>query len=193
MSEELLGNPAYAYPGYQTRQASADWEEKEILGELVGRQVTLRLLHERYINNYFAMFSSQVQHMLHVQDVLSEQQYVHTSLTHLERNYTLFYCIFDNADNQLIGAIEIRTFNEDKGQLYNWLHENYWGGGRYQEALALISAEYFRVFDTHFFNAHVDVTNERSYRALQKFGCAHAGFYDGVYSKQYRLIIRKRI
>ena len=161
-------------------------------GELVGERVTLRLLQSRYIADYLAMFSPQVQHILHVRDSSSEQDYLHNCLQRLEQGHTLFYCVFDNGDDHLIGAIEIRHTNESRGQLYSWLHECYWGGGRYQEALALISNEYFNSFNTRFFNAHVDVANERSYRALQKFGCAHAGFCQGPYGKQYRLIIRKR-
>lgn len=163
-----------------------------MLGDLVGERVTLRVLHERYINDYLAMFSPQVQSLLRVHDKKTEHSYLQTCLTYLQQKLTLFYCIFDAQQPQLIGAIEIRHSNEHRGQLYNWLHEAYWGGGRYQEALTLISNEYFRVFNTCYFNAHVDITNERSYRALQKFGCAHAGFCNGAYGKQYKLIIRKR-
>lgn len=160
-------------------------------GELPGVRVTLRLLDIGYINDYIAMFSPRVQHMLHVRDSASECTYVHDCLVRVQQEQTLFYCVFDNHDGVLIGAVEIRHM-QSRGQLYGWIHENYWGGGRYQEALSLISREYFRYFKALFFNAHVDVANERSYHALKKFGCAHAGFCHGPHGKQYKLIIRKR-
>ena len=86
--------------------------------------------------------------------------------------------IFDNKENKLIGSAEIREKNQtDPGQMACWLNDKYWGEGRIQEALDLISKEYFRIKDADSYNAHVEMWNLRSYYALKKCGFEIVDFY----------------
>lgn len=160
--------------------------------ELKGSHVILRQLCQSYFDEYVTMFSPLVRAALHVSNPASEIEYLCDCLTKIKKNETLFYCIFDKLSDLLIGGIEIRDEHVSRGQLYSWLHENFWGAGRYQEALTLISQEYFKNSGALFFNAHVDIANQRSYHALRKFGCAQGGFCNGPHGKQYNLIVRKR-
>lgn len=155
-----------------------------------GNLITLRLLTTHYFQEYLSMFSEQIRSILHVTDIAAEERYLYDQLDNMQKGYTLFFCIFDNKDNQLIGAIEIR--NNAQGQLYSWLNERYWGGGRYQEALKLSTAWYFLKTNAPFIIAHIDSTNKRSYHALRKFGCAHYGIRHGCYGKQYVLLVRNK-
>lgn len=160
--------------------------------ELCGNKVVLRLLSHFYFPEYLCMFSPTVRMALHVSDTQSELCYLKERLIKMHDGKTLFYCIFDKQADQLVGGIEIRDDQIHRGQLYSWMNEDFWGGGRYQEALALASQEYFKSFNALFFNAHVDIVNQRSYHALRKFGCAQGGYCNGPNGKQYNLIIRKR-
>lgn len=159
---------------------------------LQGEIITLRLLSTEFFSEYVKMFSPKVREMLHVSSANSELEYLEDRVEKIKQRATFFYCIFDNHTNHLIGAVEIRNELEAAGQLYIWIHENYWGSGSYQEALRLCAQEYFKNSDRPFFNAHVDVSNKRSYRALKKCGFAEMGFYKGPYGKQYDLILRKK-
>jgi len=163
-----------------------------VRNELQGDLVTLRKLDPEYFNEYVRMFSPTVQELLHATSAQAELNYLEDRVEKMEQEKTLFYCIFSNATHQLIGAVEIRNEQEASGQLYIWLNENFWGTGFYQEAIRLISQEYFRNSNRPFFNAHVDVTNKRSYKALKKCGFAEHGFYKGPYGKQYDLVLRKK-
>lgn len=160
-------------------------------GEMRGQKVIVRPLHSTYFHAYITMFSLSVQRALHVTDVTSELTYLHEQLNKMQRGETFFYCIFDSTSDQLIGAIEIRN-NHYRGQLYSWIHEDFWGNGRFQEALKLVAQVYFQATGLSFFNAHVDIANQRSCKALKKCGAAHAGFCDGPYGKQYEMVIRKK-
>ena len=160
--------------------------------KLHGKNVYLQELQKTFFSDYIAAFSPRVRTLLHVAHVQSELDYVCARLEKLKAGLTFFVCIFDQNTDQLIGALEIRDSTECASQLYSWLHEDYWGTGRYQEALSLATDEYFLQNDKLFFNAHVDVSNKRSYYALKKQGFADIGFFDGPYGKQYKLVMRRR-
>ena len=162
--------------------------DREIRGELV----TLRELEPEYFDEYIKMFSPKVRQTLHVSSINSELEYLHDRLDKIEQGLTFFYCIFVHKTNTLIGAVEIRNELEAAGQLYIWLNEEYWGTGIYQEGVRLCAQEYFKNSSRPFFNAHVDISNKRSYRALKKCGFAELGFYNGPYGKQYDLVLRKK-
>jgi len=91
---------------------------------------------------------------------------------------TFLYMVFDNKENQLVGAVEIREKNpKDPGQFSCWLNDKYWGGGRFQEAIKLITREYFKVKKVPSFNAHVETWNLRSFYALKNAGFNLVDFY----------------
>lgn len=161
--------------------------------EIKGDLVTLRLLSKDHFADYAHMFSPTVRHALQVPTVDNELTYLHERLSKVRQGSTLFYCVFDNSQNKLIGAIEIRDQAHYPGQLYCWLNEQFWGGGRYQEALHLAARTYFQSTQERFFTARVDITNQRSYQALRKCGFAQDGFCNGPRGKQYRLILRKKM
>jgi len=163
-------------------------KHKEVRGQLV----TLRLLHKDHFADYVQMFSPTVRHVLHVPGVENELAYLHERLSKVRQGTTLFYCVFDNQGDKLIGAIEIRDQVEHQGQLYCWLNEQFWGNGRYQEALSLAAQTYFDTTQEHFFTARIDVSNQRSYHALRKCGFAQDGLHNGPYGRQYKLILRKK-
>lgn len=164
-----------------------------IVTELPGSLVTLRPLDQTHFNDYLTMFSHTVRQMLHVPDLSNELVYLQDRFEQQQQGKTCFFCIFDNIRTTLIGALEIRDQAQHAGQLYCWINERYWGGGRCQEALALAAQAYFQLTQQQFFTAHVDVTNVRSYHALCKSGFAQAGFYNGPYGRQYQLIYRNKV
>ena len=61
-----------------------------------------------------------------------------------------------------------------------------------QQAIALAAHNYFTCTQERYFNAHIDVTNMRSYCALKKAGFADYGFHNGPRGRQYNLILRKK-
>jgi RimJ/RimL family protein N-acetyltransferase len=138
------------------------------------------------------MFSPVIRHLLHVPDTEQECLYLESCLTKVEQRETFFMCVFDNRSEQLIGALEIRDIRHHPGQLYSWINEQFWGGGRYQEAMRLASAIYFDSMPDSFFTAHVDVGNPRSYRALRKCGFAPWRLHNGPYGMQHVLVCRRR-
>jgi len=162
------------------------------IGELRGKLVTLKPLEDSFFPQYVKMFSPKVRALLHVSSQESEIEYLQHRIGKQKKGETFFYCIFDNKENKLIGAIEIRNPQEASSQLYSWLNEAYWGTGMYQEALTLLSREYFNKTEEHFYRADVDVDNKRSYHALKKHGFIDVGIGKGPHGKQYRLIFRKK-
>ncbi len=156
-------------------------------GELRGDTVILRLLEQNHLARYCAQLSPSVCAALHMSDIASEYTYLCERLN----TQPFLYSIFDKRDDHLIGGLEIRSSDISRGQLYCWLNETYWGSGRFREALALASGEYFKHSNEPFFTAHVDVCNKRSYWALKKCGFADIGMGDGPYGKQYKLIKRR--
>jgi len=159
--------------------------------DLVGTLVTLKPLSKIYFGEYLRAFSEKVKQLLHVSSGESELEYLEDRLEKQKEGKTFFYLIFDNKSNKLVGAIEIRDSQETDSQLYSWVHEDYWGAGIYQEALELVSKEYFDETQESFYNANVDVENLRSYYALKKHGFIDSGVKEGAFGKQYLLILRK--
>jgi RimJ/RimL family protein N-acetyltransferase len=150
--------------------------------EVKGSKVSLRLLKEEYYLNYHHMFSPLVRKSLEFPEHITlgyTIQYLQGEHKKVSAGKMLQYCIFDNIDNKLIGSIEIREKNEtDPGQLGCWVNEAYWGGGRFQEALNLISKTYFRLKPLEkSYIAHVRLWNQRSYHALKKYGFDEIGYY----------------
>lgn len=158
------------------------------LRALIGECVTLRFLCSDHISEYLNMFSPTVCHWLHA-DQESESLYLAQQLIAQAQGATYFFCIFDRESDRLIGGIEIRE-SIHRGQLYAWMHEDYWGTGLYQEALALAARFYFMMTGASFFTAHVDVHNKRSYHALRKMNFAPSGIIQGPHGKQHVMLLR---
>ena len=143
--------------------------------EIEGKIVTLKRLNEKYFYDYFSMFSAQVRKDLEFPPQITYnyiETYLTTELAKNKKNLLLTYCIFDNEDKKMVGALGIREKNiAIVGQLGMWINEQYWGGGRIQEALYLISKAYFDTrTDRDEFVVHVRPYNKRSISAMEKFG-----------------------
>lgn len=169
---------------------------------LIGKIVTLKPLSESFFDEYHMAFSPVVRNALHLPLVATRQQthaFLASMLSLISQKGHLFFCIFDNQKNRLIGALEVRDPAFVNGQLGAWLNESYWGGGRYQEALNLALTAYFDYSKTTTVNVLVDVDNVRSVKAHQKYGfsiveefvvkdeasiCYGLKVYRLVYSKQ---------
>lgn len=160
--------------------------------EIVECHVTLRPLMHEMIHEYIAQFSTIIQHSLQVDSAVSEELYLREQLNNQETEATLFFCIFDNAKDMLIGGIAIRDPSIYRGQLYCWLHESYWGKGYFKEALHAATHAYFKATEIRSINAYVDVVNKRSYYALKKNGFSDIGISRGPFGKQYELILRRK-
>lgn len=149
--------------------------------EIKGNIVTLRKLKEEYFIDYHNMWSQTVRRGIEFPEDISLDytiRHLRYDMARDAKKEILKYLIFDNKDDKLIGALAIGEKNDrDPGQFSCWLNENYWGGGRIQEALALITKTYFALTDAKSFNAHVRLWNKRSYAALKKFGFKDIGFY----------------
>lgn len=161
--------------------------------EFKGQIITLKELTIDYFEMYLDMFSMKVRSLLHVADERCERSFLeHRLVQHCNRE-VFFFCIFENESNKLIGSIEVRSPNDSRGQLGSWINEKYWGGGRYQEALRLITQAYFERSCIDVITAHVDVSNMRSYRSLKKFGFIDVATIDGPYGKQYVLAYQRSL
>ena len=165
--------------------------------QVKGSLVTLRIMKEDYFVDYHNMFSSTVRKFMEFPDYITLDytiRYLKMEMEKSKRGEQILYAIFDNKENKMIGAIEVREKNDyDPGQLGNWVNENYWGGGRYQEALKLMTQTYFKVHpEAKSYNAHVRLWNKRSYFGLKKFGFKDAGYYyEGGQPARYILEYRK--
>jgi RimJ/RimL family protein N-acetyltransferase len=154
---------------------------------LYGDQVLLCPLSYEHVFQYLISFTQQVRHILHVPDLEAEYRYLSNRLIYQKEQAIFFYCIFDKATDILVGAIEIRGA-EFPGQLYTWLHPDYWGKYYFQEALLLLATYYFSVTKQFYFTARVDADNLRSYHALKKVGFADYAIVKGPYAEQYELM-----
>lgn len=154
---------------------------------LYGDQVLLRPLSYVYVFQYLISFTLPIRDILHVPDLEAEYRYLSHRLHYQKEQAIFFYCIFDNRTDILVGAIEIRG-TEFPGQLYTWLHPDYWGKYYFQEALLLLATYYFSVTQQFHFTARVDIDNKRSYKALKKAGFADYAIVEGPYEKQYELL-----
>lgn len=136
---------------------------------LVGSLVTLKPLHKKYFEEYHKAFSPIVRNLLHLSPTATLQEtIVFLSEALCDANHKLFFCVFDKMSDNLIGGIVFRSSEHMNGQLGAWLNENYWGGGRYVEALTLALNEFFKTEDT--VSAYVNVDNIRSLKAHKKVG-----------------------
>lgn len=178
----LLSIPAgyfiYKSIGVRTEQTQLLTPPEEIKGKII----TLKSLKEDYCIDFYSMFSSTVRKALEWPEVITLNYVIRVIKLELEKireGKTLYYIIFDNKDNKLIGYIEIREKNpDDPGQFGTWINENYWGGSRVQEAAKLIADTYFRLHpDRNSFIAHVKLWNKRSYHALKKAGFKEVGYF----------------
>jgi RimJ/RimL family protein N-acetyltransferase len=147
-----------------------------------GSVITLRLFKEEYFIDYHNMFSNAARHGLAFPEVITlgyTIQYLRSELQRVREGKMLLYAIFDNKDNVLIGTIEIRELNDiDPGQEGVWLNEKYWGGGRFQEALKLITNVYFRLHPNEKrYITYVHLWNKRSYAAHKKAGLKDVGYF----------------
>lgn len=158
--------------------------------DLMGSLVVLRPLNPTYFEEYRALFSPLVAQILHAGSVESEMEYVRDRYEKMQQGIGIFYLIFNQAENKLMGAIAVRE--HERGQLYSWLNEQYWGGGRYQEALKLVTDYYFAQTGMPVITAQVDMTNPRSYAALKKFGFTDTGTSHGPFGKQYELVLHNK-
>jgi len=159
---------------------------------MCGQSVYLKELNESFFSDYISAFSPRVRKALHVKRALSELEYLRQRLEKQKEGRTVFFCVFDKKTDRLIGALEIRDQEETSNQLYCWLHEDFWGTGRYQEALRIASQEYFKRTNESCFYAHVDAKNKRSYYALKKNGFTDIGTHSGPHGRQYQLVFRKK-
>ena len=149
--------------------------------EVKGKIVTLRLLKEDYYIDYHNMFSVEVRKNLEFPAYITlgyTIAYLQDQQQKVDTGKVLYYCIFDNKENKLIGEVNLREKNDsDPGQFGCWINENYWGGGRFQEAIRLITKTYFRLKPMEkSFIAHVRLWNKRSYFAHKKAGFKEIGF-----------------
>lgn len=173
-----VGYLIYRFDWQRVSQSSILIPPKEIKGKLI----TLRELKEDYFFDYHSMFSSTVRKAMEFPESITLDytiKFLKLEMAKSQEGKQLLYCIFDNKENKLIGAIDIREKNiKDPGQVGCWINENYWGGGRFQEALKLIIQTYFKLHpDQESFSAHVRLWNKRSYNALKKFGFKDVGYY----------------
>ena len=142
---------------------------------LFGNIVTLKTIKEDYIEAYHDMFSADVRHGLSFTAPVDDEdytiQYVSWTLSRQAQGELMCYAIFDNKDDCLVGAIEVRAHHsQDPGQLGCWINDKYRGGGRMQEALKLITQEYFRITGAPCISACIESFNIASHKALTKFG-----------------------
>lgn len=141
-----------------------------------------------YIEPYLHMFSPHVRTVLAVPSLEAERTYVQTHLQLHLSGHTHFYVIKNPQTHALIGAIEIRDAYAYRGQLYCWLHEQYWGSGYFTVAMQWVIQDYFKKTGALFFNALVAVENKRSYYALKKCGFIDSGYQAGGGDDQYELL-----
>jgi len=140
---------------------------------LYGKIVTLKVLIADYFQSYHDMLSPIVREAVGIpkeQTFEETEKFLKETLAKISNNKTLFYCIFDNVENKLIGSIELREPGFFNGQLGCWVNENHWGNGRYQEALDLLLKEYFSCIDEHAVNVYIKKKNVRSLKAHEKYG-----------------------
>lgn len=155
--------------------------------KLVGSHIFLKELSEDHFTDYLDMFSPRVQELLGVSSPFAELAYIKQQSHRHEEGDTLFFCIFEQATDLLIGSIEIRS-KAHRGQLCTWMHEDYWGSGYFQEAFRLASEWYFKKYPhEECFTARVDISNQRSYKALLKLGCKQVNLSPGPREEQYAL------
>ncbi len=155
---------------------------------LVADRVYVKELSTEYVQDYLDMFSTTVQKILGVSSLWNEFEYLHCQLKKQKEGKTFLYGIFEKSQDHLIGSIEIRSI-EHRGQLYTWMHEDYWGKGLFQDAFALVRSDYFsKNKQITEFTARVDVSNNASLKALLKAGCKSVRMCKGPRENQHEII-----
>jgi RimJ/RimL family protein N-acetyltransferase len=133
------------------------------------------------------MFSEKIQNILDVSSQSSERLYLEMQLEKVKTMDTFFLYIFEKETNNFVGVIEIRN-RSYRSQLYNWVHERYWGNGYCQKALLLTLNFYFEKYpQEEKVTARVDVSNRRSYKVLFKAGFKEIVIRKGPREDQYLL------
>jgi RimJ/RimL family protein N-acetyltransferase len=151
-------------------------------------RVYVKELSVEYAQDYLDMFSTTVQKILGVSSLWNEFDYVHNQIAKQKEGKTCLYGIFESTKNLLIGSIEIRS-SEYRGQLYTWLHEDYWGKGLFQDAFTLVRYDYFKKNkEVTEFTARVDVSNKASLKALLKAGCTLLRTCKGAREDQHEIV-----
>lgn len=148
--------------------------------EIKGAVITLRPMQRSHYAGVYDMFSQLVRNGFEwpagtgtYDDCV---KYVNWQIAKSTTKQAITYSIFDNKDGVLIGDVSIIKDAENQGakeagQFSWWVNEKYWGGGRAQEALRLISRVYFEENPRkESFNAIVAPWNLRSQKALIKGG-----------------------
>ena len=159
----------------------------------MGKMLFVKELSDDDIPDYLAMLSETVCRILWIQSHADEAWYLAQRIEKVKEGTTFFVCIFEKVSEKLTGAVEIRDPSY-RSQLYNWINEDFWGNGYYQEALALAVQEYFERYPLEFsISASVNVSNKRSYFALKKFGFIDRGIFKASTEDQYKLIFYNRI
>ena len=159
--------------------------------ELKGEKITLKtpMGMQSEFQDYNNMFSPVVRKALQIPEEWDFSSVISWELWMqgmMRAGRWLHYFVFDNTENKLIGMIQIRGKGDKDGQLGWWINENYWGGGRAQEALKLITKEYFKMHPAEMsYDAHVCLWNKRSYFGLRKFGFNETGAREGSYVLEY--------
>lgn len=167
----------------QSQQQSIEYLD-QAPEEIPGKIITLKSLREEYFIEFHNMFSSIVRQQMEFPKEINLAWTIRMLQGDMKRDQfhgktMLFYCIFDNKDQKIIGEVNIRDKNpNDVGQIGIWINENYWGGGRFSEAVDLISKTYFRLHpNEQDYIAHIRLWNKRSYHAFKKFGFKQIGYF----------------
>jgi len=163
-----------------------------MIERLNGKNIILQNLQEQDEQAYLKAFSQEVRSALRVSSIESERLYLQEQFLLQQQKKIYFYVIFDKKTEVLIGAVHVRSADFSPGQLYTWVHHDYWGMGAFQEAVLLASQDYFRHTGSLYLDATVDCDNIRSYKALKKAGFADIGINEGQFGKQFVIILRNR-
>jgi RimJ/RimL family protein N-acetyltransferase len=150
--------------------------------EVKGSVITLRLLKEEYFIDHHNMFSATIRQGFEFPEVITlgyTIAWLRGELQKMKEGKMVEYVIFDNKDQKLIGAVAIRELNDtDPGQQSIWINEKYWGGGRCQEAIKLITKVYFKLHPNEKrYITHIRLWNQRSYLAHKKAGLKDVGYF----------------
>ena len=140
-----------------------------------GEIITLKKLSMDHVYNYFKAFSPKVRKFLEFPEKVTisyVEEHMQLEIDQMNQGVKIVCSIWDKKENKFIGEIQIRNKDEDEpGQLGMWLNENFWGGGRIQEAMKLISKVYFdRHQNENDYIAFVRPWNIRSIKSMEKFG-----------------------
>jgi len=160
---------------YKPRATKKGVFPEQVRGEIV----SLKKFSIKYAFDFYKMFSPTVRKHLEFPEKMTFGEVtmdIKLEIDAMKKGHSIAYTIWDNKDEKLIGSIKITERSTEHysgyhGQLAMWLNENYWGGGRIQEAIKLISKTYFEVYPrAENYTAHARTWNPRSFRTLEKAG-----------------------